>query len=144
MQSVEGMRGVFQQEMQSLKAERSQLREALHDVKWAASQAAGPHQAAVSLCYCWCLVFRLVSHVSCVSWFMFTLLEACSQHKWAANVAASQAVGGLARSSLTTGSQAADVAQDADRQTDRSTGVGTITASQQSCSQCVTKQIMKS
>ena len=61
------MRGVFQQEMQSLKAERSQLREALHDVKWAASQAAGPHQAAVSLCYCWCLVFGLVLHVSCVS-----------------------------------------------------------------------------
>lgn len=70
MQSVEGMRGVFQQEMQSLKAERSQLREALHDVKWAASQAAGPHQAAVSLCQwcCWvelALILICVLHVGC-------------------------------------------------------------------------------
>ena len=48
VQSVESMRGTFQQEMHSLKAERSQLRKALHDVKWAASQAAGPNQAAVS------------------------------------------------------------------------------------------------
>lgn len=50
VQSVESMRGTFQQEMHNLKAERSQLREALHDVKWAASQAAGPNQAAVSAC----------------------------------------------------------------------------------------------
>lgn len=48
VQSVESMRGTFQQEMHNLKAERSQLRGALHDVKWAASQAAGPNHAAVS------------------------------------------------------------------------------------------------
>lgn len=49
LQSIDGARGVFQQQMQGLKAEGTQLREALHDVQWAASQASGPNQAAVSI-----------------------------------------------------------------------------------------------
>ena len=50
MQSLEAMQGVVQQEMQSLKAERGTFKDLVHDAKWAASQAAGPDQASVSIC----------------------------------------------------------------------------------------------
>lgn len=44
------MQGVVQQEMEGLKAERGTFKDVVHDAKWAASQAAGPDQASVSVC----------------------------------------------------------------------------------------------
>ena len=62
MQSLEEVQGVLQQEMQSLKAERSKFKDLLHDAKWTAAQAAGPDQAPVSTpAQC----SALTPHISC-------------------------------------------------------------------------------